>query len=59
MEGREIQTFTYQNAIVRVHFADLTTEENNRRMKKIRKAAEELLKAQKQGKERKRETHAE
>ena len=53
MEGREIQTFTYPNAIVRVHFADLTTEENNKRMKKIRKAAEELLTAQKQGTEKK------
>lgn len=45
MEGQcKIETFTYPNAIVRVHFPDLTTEENNRRMKKIRKAAAELLK---------------
>lgn len=45
MEGQcKTQTFTYPNAIVRVHFPDLTDEENNRRMKKIRKAATELLK---------------
>lgn len=45
MEGQcEIKTFTYPNAIVRVHFPDLTDEENKRRMKKIQKAAEELLK---------------
>lgn len=42
MEGQKI--FTYPNAVVRVHFADLTPEEHNRRMKRIRKAAEELLK---------------
>ena len=45
MEGQcEIETFTYPNAIVRVHFPDLSDEEQNRRMKKIHKAAEELLK---------------
>ena len=42
MEGQKI--FTYPNAVVRVTFADLTPEEHNRRMKQIRKAAEELLK---------------
>lgn len=42
MEGQ--RTFTYPNAIVRVHFPDLTDEEQKKRMKKIRKAAEELLK---------------
>lgn len=41
---REIKTFTYPNAIVRVHFPDLSDEENEKRMKRIRKAAEELLK---------------
>lgn len=47
MEGQEnFQTFTYPNMIVRVHFPDLTDEENGRRMKKLRKAAEELLKDQ-------------
>lgn len=45
MEGqRESKVFTYPNAIVRVHFPDLTAEEHNRRMKTIRKAAEDLLK---------------
>lgn len=45
MEGQcEIKTFTYPNAIVRVHFPDLSDEENNKRMKKIQKAAAELLK---------------
>ena len=45
MEGQcEIKTFTYPNAIVRVHFPDLSDEENNKRMKKIHKAAAELLK---------------
>lgn len=55
MEGQyETETFTYPNAIVRVHFpAGLTDEENRKRMKKIRKAAEELLKEQKRGKEKK------
>lgn len=45
MEGQcKIYTFTYQNAIVRVHFPDLTDEEQQKRMKKIHKAAAELLK---------------
>lgn len=45
MEGqREVQVFTYPNAIVRVHYPDLSEEENNRRMKKIQQAAMELLK---------------
>lgn len=38
------RTFIYPNAKVRVHFADISDEENERRMKKIHKAAEELLK---------------
>ena len=42
MEGQRI--FTYPNMIVRVHFPDLTDEEQDKRMKKIRKAAEELMK---------------
>lgn len=45
MDGqRETKTFTYPNAIVRVHFPDLSDEEQKKRMKKIHKAAEELLK---------------
>jgi hypothetical protein len=47
------ETFTYPNAIVRVHFPDITEEENSRRMKKIRKTAEELLKDKIQRKEKK------
>ena len=54
MEGqREELTFTYPNMIVRVHFPDLTNEENKRRMKKIHKAAEELLKDHIKRKEKK------
>lgn len=45
MNGQsEILTFNYPNAIVRVHLPDLTDEEQKKRMKKIHKAAEELLK---------------
>lgn len=44
MDGqRETKTFTYPNAVVRVHFADLSDDERNRRMKQIRKAAEDVL----------------
>ena len=47
MEGqREVQTFTYPNMIVRVHFPDLTEEENKRRMKCLHQAATEILKEQ-------------
>ena len=47
MEGqREVQTFTYPNMIVRVHFPDLTEEENKRRMKRLYQAAAEILKEQ-------------
>ena len=47
MEGqREVQTFTYPNMVVRVHYPDLTEEENKRRMKRLYKAAEEILKEQ-------------
>lgn len=42
MEGQ--RTFIYPNAIVRVHFPDLTDEEQQKRMKKIHQAAVELLK---------------
>lgn len=40
---REMQVFTYPNMIVRVHFPDISNEEHERRMKKIKKAAEALL----------------
>lgn len=39
----EVQTFTYENAIVRVHRPDLTEEERKKRMKSIKRAAEKLL----------------
>lgn len=49
MNGQsEIQTFIYPNAIVRVHFPNISDEENERRMKKIYKAAAELLKERKE-----------
>lgn len=54
MDGqRETRTFTYPNAIVRVHFPDLSEEDRKKRMKLIYKAAEELLKEK-----IKNETHA-
>lgn len=43
-QSAEIKTFTYPNVIVRVHFPDISDEENERRMKLIKKAATELLK---------------
>lgn len=47
MEGqREVQTFTYPNVVVRVHYPDLTEEENKRRMKRLHQAAAEILKEQ-------------
>lgn len=47
MEGqREVQTFTYPNMVVRVHFPDLSEEENKRRMKRLHQAAAEILKEQ-------------
>ena len=49
MEGQ--RTFTYPNAIVRVHFPDLTDEEQKRRLKKIHQAAAELLKERRIGSE--------
>ena len=45
MDGqRETRTFIYPNAIVRVHFPDLTPEEQKRRMKRIYQAAVDVLK---------------
>lgn len=45
MNGQsETKVFTYPNAVVRVHFPDLTDEEQKRRMKQLHKAAAELLK---------------
>ena len=41
---RETKVFEYSNAIVTVHFPDITAEERKRRMKLLHKAAEDLLK---------------
>jgi hypothetical protein len=40
---KEVRVFEYPNAIVRVHIPDISDEENERRMKAVRKAAEALL----------------
>lgn len=39
-----MEEFTSGNAIIRVHFPDLTEEERSRRMKQIYKAAADLIK---------------
>ena len=39
-----IRTFIYPNAIVRVQFADISDEENEKRMKRIKEAAIALMK---------------
>ena len=45
MSGQgKVKTFIYPNMIVRVHSPDLTAEENEAQLKRIKKAAEELLK---------------
>lgn len=41
---KEIITFNFPNAVVRVHIPDLTEEERARRMKKIHDEALNLLK---------------
>ena len=46
---KEVKTFTYPNAIVRVHLPDLTPDERERRMRKVKKAAEDLLKSVERG----------
>ena len=40
----EVKVFEYPNAIVRVHIPDISDEENERRIKAVRKAAEAVLK---------------
>ena len=40
---KEVRTFHYENAVVRVHIPDLTAEETARRMNEIKKAAALLL----------------
>ncbi len=41
----QIKTYTYSNAVVRVHFPDIDEAERRRRLKGVQKAAEVLLKA--------------
>lgn len=41
---RETKTFVYPNMIARVYFPDLSDEESERRMQRIRVAATALLK---------------
>ena len=55
---RETQTFYYPNAIVRVHFPDISAEEHERRMKRIRDAAAELLKETMKNEARKQQEKA-
>ncbi len=44
-EGVETtQTFIFPNAIVNVHFSELTEEQRKLRMKVVKKATEDLLK---------------
>lgn len=39
------KTYYFPRATIRVHFPDITEEENARRMKQVHKAAADLLKA--------------
>lgn len=43
---KEAITYTYPNAIIRVHTPELTAEERARRMKRIYDAAEALLRSE-------------
>ena len=48
--SEQIETqFIFENAIVNVHFADLTEDKSRRRTKAIHKAAENLMKTYKGG----------
>ena len=40
---KETRVYTYPNAVVRVHIPDLDPEENERRRKLFKKAAEDFL----------------
>lgn len=40
---KEVRTFYYPNATVRVHIPDITPEERERRMQKIMRSAAELV----------------
>lgn len=41
----QTKTYTYSNAVVRVHFPDINEAERKQRLKGVQKAAEVLLKA--------------
>ena len=41
---KEVRVFEYPGWIIRVHIPDISDEENERRMKQVRKSAEALLK---------------
>ena len=41
---KEVRVFEYPGWVIRVHIPDISDEENERRMKKVRKSAEALLK---------------
>lgn len=45
---RELKTFEFPNALVRVYFPDLTPEEKDRRRKQMEKAAVALLQGSEQ-----------
>lgn len=41
---KEVKTFYFDNAVVRVHIPDLTEEERSRRMSRIKDAAANMMK---------------
>ena len=40
---KEVRVFQYDNAVVRVHIPDLTSDERSRRMKEVERAALQLI----------------
>jgi ribosome recycling factor len=44
---KEVRVFQYDNAVVRVHIPDLTSEEKSRRMKEVERSAMQLILASK------------
>ena len=45
---KEVKTIKYADATVRVHIPDLAEEERNRRLKEVQRAAQQILKGEKQ-----------
>ena len=45
IECLQVQKFTFPNAIINVHFPDLTNEKRKQRTKTMQKASEALLKS--------------